>query len=116
MLISTCSHTLSSMSISRNLYMGKLLHFSFLVFCQMLQSGHLILLLVSAEFRASDVCYSQEMRAAMQRHEARKARVFPILVRPADWQGAPFAKLAVLPSNRQPVSQWSNRDEPWLEI
>ena len=81
-----------------------------------LQRAHLILLLVSADFLASDVCYSQEMRAAMQRHEARKARVIPILVRPTDWHNAPFAKLAVLPSNRQPVSQWPNRDEAWLEV
>ena len=83
---------------------------------QQLQHAHLILLLVSADFLASDVCYSQEMRAAMHRHEARKARVVPILVRPTDWQGAPFAKLAVLPSNRQPVSLWSNHDEAWLEV
>ncbi len=61
---------------------------------QQLQRAHLILLLVSADFLASDVCYSQEMLAAMHRHEGGKARVIPVLVRPADWDHTPSAAAA----------------------
>jgi TIR domain len=50
-----------------------------------LENASLILLLVSADFLASDYCYMIEMQQAMQRHEASVARVIPIVVRPCDW-------------------------------
>ena len=47
-----------------------------------LNSADVIVLLVSADFLASDYCYDIEMRRAMKRHEAGEARVIPVILRP----------------------------------
>jgi len=66
--------------------------------------AQIILLLVSANFIASDYCYSQEMKKAMERHEAGDARVIPVIVRPVDWSGTPFRKLLGLPDDGRAVT------------
>ncbi len=50
------------------------------------------------------------------RHEEQTARVIPILLRPTDWQGLPFAKLQALPTNARPVTSWRNRDAAFLDV
>src|SRR4029450_9084620 len=55
---------------------------------QYLESAHIILLLISADFLASDYCYDKEMQRALARHEAGEARVIPIMLRSVDLTGA----------------------------
>lgn len=43
-----------------------------------LQSAEIILLLITADFLASDYCSSIEMKAAMDRHETGSAVVIPV--------------------------------------
>jgi hypothetical protein len=81
-----------------------------------LESAGIILLLVSSDFLASKYCYDVELTRALERHEAREARVIPIILRPVDWHSAPFAKLQALPRDGKPVTKWSNRDEAFLDI
>jgi len=83
---------------------------------QHLNTASLILLLISPAFFASDYCYGVEMQHAMQRYEAGEARVIPLLLRPVDWQSAPFGKLKALPSNGKPITVWSNRDAAFADI
>ena len=52
---------------------------------QRLNSSQIILLLVSAEFLASDNCYGVEMQRALQRHDAGEAVVIPVIARQVDW-------------------------------
>lgn len=75
---------------------------------QRLGSAQLILLLISAHFLASDYCYQKEMKQALERHEAGEARVIPIILRPVDWELAPFSKLQCLPSDARAVEEWPN--------
>jgi internalin A len=81
-----------------------------------LNRADIILLLVSADFIASDYCYDNEMTRAMERHEAGEARVIPIILRPVDWRDTPFNKLSWLPQNGEPVTQWGDRDAAWLNV
>jgi hypothetical protein len=81
-----------------------------------LANAHLILLLVSSDFLASDYCYDMEMGRALERHKAGEAKVIPIILRPCKWQNAPFSFLQVLPKDAKPVSQWKNRDMAFLNI
>ncbi len=81
-----------------------------------LQTAQVILLLISADFMASDFCNDVELERAIERHDAGEACVIPIILRPADWQGAAFAKLQALPTDGQPVTRWSDRDEAWLNV
>ena len=42
-----------------------------------LDTAHIILLLVSADFMNSDYCYSTEMKRALERDKRKEARVIP---------------------------------------
>jgi hypothetical protein len=81
-----------------------------------LRTAQIILLLVSADFLASDYCYDVEVERAMARYEAGEARVIPIILRPADWNSAPFGKLQALPKDARPVTSWPDRDEAFFDI
>jgi tetratricopeptide (TPR) repeat protein len=81
-----------------------------------LKSASIILLLISADFLASDYCSGVEMNRALERHEADQARVIPILLRPVDWKGAPFAHLQALPTDAKAITTWSNQDEAFVDV
>jgi internalin A len=81
-----------------------------------LEAADIILLLVSANFIASDYAYGIEMQRAINRHESGDARVIPVILRDVDWQAAPFGKLQALPKNGKPVTKWSSRDTAWRDV
>jgi hypothetical protein len=81
-----------------------------------LDSAHIILLLVSADFLASDYLYEAEVMQAWEKHLTGKARVIPVILRPVDWRLAPFGKLYCLPTGGTPVRDWPNQDEAISDI
>src|SRR5579871_873435 len=81
-----------------------------------LNGAQIILLLVSADFLASDYCYDVEMKRAMERHASGEARVIPIILRPCDWDLTPFSKVQALPKDGRPVIKWRDQDTAFNEI
>jgi hypothetical protein len=81
-----------------------------------LNQAHLILLLISSDFLASDYCYAIEMLRAMERHESKEAVVIPVILRSCEWKGAPFGKLQGLPKDMKPVRDWADRDQAFTNI
>jgi hypothetical protein len=81
-----------------------------------LESAQIILLLISADFLASDYCYDVEMARALARHEQNDARVITIILRPVDWEGSPFSHLECLPKDAEPVTLWENEDAAFTDI
>ena len=83
-----------------------------------LHNADIILILVSADFIASDFAYNQEMLQAIKLHEEGKVTSLPIIVRPCIWEPTPFSRLQVLPKNKRPISSkdWKHEDEPYVEI
>jgi predicted alpha/beta hydrolase family esterase len=82
-----------------------------------LNTASVILLLISADFITSDYCWDVEVRRAMERHEAKEARVIPVILRSTDdWENAPFGKLKPLPTDGKPVSAWGNRDKAFCSV
>src|SRR5262245_33843325 len=81
-----------------------------------LEAAGIILLLVSSDFLASDYCYDEEMKRAMERHESGEARVIPIILRMCDWEDALFGKLQALPKNGKAIKRWEDRDEAFTNI
>ena len=81
-----------------------------------LEEAQIILLLISPSFLASDYCYDIETKRALDRHDKGEATVIPILLRPVDWEGAPFARLQGLPIDLRPVTTWTNKDEAFKNI
>src|SRR5690242_14033992 len=64
-----------------------------------LESSQIILLLVSANFLASNYCYEIEMQRAIERHKNGTAVVIPVILHPCDWHSAPFGKLRATPTD-----------------
>jgi len=81
-----------------------------------LKSAKIILLLVSADFLASDYCNDVELKQAMEQDRRGDARVIPVILRPCDWQNTVFASLQALPNNGKPVVRWTNRDDAFLNV
>jgi hypothetical protein len=81
-----------------------------------LLSADLILLLVSANFLASDYCFGVEMETAMQRMQNRDARVVPILLKPCLWKESRFSELQLLPRDAKPVTSWSSHEDAFADV
>lgn len=81
-----------------------------------LKSAHIILLLVSPDFIASDFCWGKEVKAAIKRDKLGEARVIPIIIRPTDWKKAHFSQLQALPTDGKAITLWSNEDEAFLNV
>jgi TIR domain len=64
---------------------------------QAFNEASLILLLVSADFLASDVCYQEYLVRALERQKQGEIQVLPVLVRPVDVTNAPFLHLSMVP-------------------
>ena len=75
------------------------------------ETAEVILLLVSADFLASEYCWDVEVRRAVERHDRGEARVFLVILRPCDWQPTPFGHLIALPRDGKPVTTWLSQDE-----
>jgi internalin A len=81
-----------------------------------LERADIILLLVSADFIASDYCYEKEMTRALERHDKNEARVVPVIVRDVSWRKAPFAKLQALPKEGKAIPLWPDKDTAWRNV
>ena len=81
-----------------------------------LESSELFLLLVSPDFLASDYCVEREMGRALKRHRSGEAKVVPIIVEPCDWSSTPLRNLKALPSEGNPISEWTNENTAYLDI
>ncbi len=84
-----------------------------------LEEARLILLLISRDFLADDLC-QRDLELALARQRAGQARVVPISVRFVDWESCPFATLEALPSSAgwppRPLNHWSDRDQGLLDV
>ena len=56
------------------------------------------------------------MTKALARHEAREARVIPIILSPTDLTGTPFAKLQALAKNAKPITRWTKREDAYYDV
>jgi hypothetical protein len=81
-----------------------------------LEEANIILLLVSANFIASNYIWEKELSRAMQRHERGEARVIPIFAKECVFEDMPFAKLQGLPKNAKPIATFTDRDVAYTEI
>jgi Leucine rich repeat len=79
-----------------------------------LERAEVVLLLVSSDFMGSEDM--REIQRVMERHARGEIRAMPILLRPVDWTGVPFASLAHLPSTGEPITRWVNRDDALLDV
>jgi hypothetical protein len=80
-----------------------------------LSADHLLILLISADFLASEAC-QQQMHVALERHRKGSATVIPIPVRSCAWEQTELQMLQVLPRGQKAVPFRSLTDEVLSEI
>ncbi len=83
---------------------------------EQINTADVILLLVSASFLASRYCYTIEMQRALERHEAHKAKVVPVILRACDWQATPLGGLLAVPKDGKLITSWANPDEAFADV
>lgn len=83
---------------------------------QALEAAEIILLLISADFLASDYCFGIEMNRALERHTSGDAVVVPVILRACDWQHSPFKHLNALPSGGREIAKWASPDDAFLNV
>lgn len=82
-----------------------------------LASAQIILLLISPDFINSEECWSNQLRQAIERHQAGEVRVIPVLVRPtANLDETPLVPLQMLPRNKKPLSSSRNKDAAFAKV
>ena len=81
-----------------------------------LELAHIILLLITPRFMASDYIHDVELSRAIERHQAGTASVIPIILKPTDLTDTPIAKLQALPKDAKPITRWEDQDEAFLNV
>jgi hypothetical protein len=81
-----------------------------------LQLADIVLLLVSADFIASDYCWGNEMGTALARHQRGEAKAVPVILRPCQWRETPMASLQAVPEDGKPVTAWDDEDEAFNDV
>jgi hypothetical protein len=80
-----------------------------------LKTADIILLLVSADFVASNYIWEKELNIALEREERGEAKVLPILLRPLDFSTLKIAEKQMIPKDGggklRPVSLWADKEE-----
>jgi hypothetical protein len=56
------------------------------------------------------------MAVALRRHAAGKARIIPVILRPAEWESSDLGGLQALPTNAKPVTSWKDRHQAFRDI
>jgi hypothetical protein len=79
-------------------------------------TAHLVLLLVSADFLASDYCDHPELRRIMERHEGGDTRVVPVILSPAMWRIFAFGNLQPLPRDGKAVTLWDDVERALMSV
>ena len=83
-----------------------------------LNTADIIILLISANFIASNYCYCIELQRAIERHDEGEARVIPVILKPCLWNlpDIPFSKLNALPDHARAITQWEDQDEAFANV
>ena len=83
-----------------------------------LEDADVVLMLISADFIASEYCFDVEMARALELEESGGVVVLPILIRECDWESMPFARLYVWPSDTTPIAIMNEheRDREWADL
>ena len=83
-----------------------------------LETSDIVLLLISADFLASNYCWEVEVRRALERHKNKESIVIPIILSPCLWHAAPFGKLQALPKDGVPVldKSWHTLHDAFYDI
>src|SRR5436853_74192 len=76
-----------------------------------LERAHLVVVLLSADFLASDYAYGVELTRALELHRGRRLTLVPVVVRNCAWRTLPLRALQALPDGARPIDSWPRRED-----
>lgn len=79
---------------------------------QQVALSDLVLLILSADFLADDLCH-EVAKAALARHEAYLNTTVVVLLRHCDWTNTHFKDCIVLPFDHETIAENPNGDDAW---
>ncbi len=86
---------------------------------QNLQQADIVILLLSADFFASDYIFKEELPTIITRRIANQLQLVPIIVRDVILEGSNIEVYQCLPLDAEkrikPIVSWENRDEAWSQ-
>ena len=82
---------------------------------QKMNESHIILLLLSPDFLASDSC-KDEIKRALQLKEKKAIAVIPVILRDCAWKDTDLKELLALPKDAKPITKWSDSDSAWKNV
>jgi hypothetical protein len=83
---------------------------------EQLAEADIILLLISADFLATEYIWEVEIKEAMARYELGEVRVIPVVVGKCDWEKTPLGTLNSLPTKGKAVTSYADQDEAWTKV
>lgn len=81
-----------------------------------LDSADLILLLVSADFLASEYCFGAEVEKSLLRLKRGDVKVVPVLLKPCLWEESRFSELQMIPRDAKPITSWTSVDDALKDV
>lgn len=81
-----------------------------------LENSQIFLALLSPDYIASNYCYEQEFKTALNMLNEGRIIIVPIILEACDWQSTPFGKFKALPNDGKPVSAWENKNNAFLDV
>ena len=81
-----------------------------------LDSADLILLLLSADFLASEYCFGTEVEKALVRLKRGETKVVPVLLKPCLWKESRFSALQIIPRDAKAITSWVSVDEALEDV
>lgn len=81
-----------------------------------IEKADVVLLLLSADFLASDYCYEIEAALALSKHRSGHGRAISVILRPCDWVNTPLKDYLATPKDGLPVTKWPDIDEAFLDV
>lgn len=80
-----------------------------------LEEADLYVFLISTDLLVSTYVQETELPIAKRRHDERKARLVPVVVRACSWKQH-LGGIQALPSGGEPVKGWKDKDEAWFDV
>lgn len=83
-----------------------------------LEQADVAILLISADYLASQYIVDEELRLLLERQNQGEVRLFPIIIRPSAWVHTPLAYFQVWPRDGRALSELSliERDRLWSDF
>jgi len=81
-----------------------------------LEAANIFIALVSPDYLASNYCYDQEFKRALELQENGQLKIVSIILEPCDWLSSPLRQFKATPKEGLPISEWTNPNVAYLDV